>query len=104
MGRDLQHWIPDTVSSRIRDPKYAHTIDFYWHIKVLLRQLLETKRFQSNAILEQLNGIREQLRMMDNKQAALAREVWGVELKVEVLLDGSHPATSIHINSDTDEY
>lgn len=41
--------------------------------------------------------------MMDNNRATLDREVWGMEVKVEVLPDRSHPTTLIHINSNANE-
>lgn len=52
---ELTPWIPNTCTSRSKEMKYHHTIDLYWHMKTLLKNVMTKRNMTYNGISLQMS-------------------------------------------------
>jgi hypothetical protein len=75
----ITNWVLNVGNSRGRDTKYWKTVYLYWHLKMLLGQMLQTKEEAQDKILLQLDElhllVKEVLARLPPSSSAMAASV-----------------------------
>jgi hypothetical protein len=75
-------WVSDT-GSMSKDTRYAKTLGLYWHIKSLLGKVMEKGFYMHEYVLNRLDTMQHQMKLMDIKHTMLVKKLWGLEVLVD---------------------